>query len=79
MEVKTDQQRFAANTLEDIDRLCWERLDKGEKKYGTWLAFLKRDCYKDMEEELLDFINYAKFQIIKLRLEKIKNRSIKSE
>ena len=72
MEIKTKEQLFATETLEDIDRLCWERIDKGETKYGTWLAFLDRDCYTHMEEELLDFINYAKFQIIKLRMLRMK-------
>lgn len=74
MEIKTKEQVEAAEILEDIDRLCWERLDKGEQKYGTWLAFKNRDSYLDMEEELLDLINYAKFQIIKVRLAKQKER-----
>ncbi len=70
MKVDTPLEAQCAQHLENIDQLCWERLDKGEKKYGTWLAFLERDTYRDVEEEILDTINYLKFQLIKIRLRK---------
>lgn len=57
-----------------IDINCAHRLDKGAEEYGHD-GFMRRDNFKDIKEELYDFINYAKFQLIKvMRLESDLNR-----
>ena len=48
-----------------IDINCAHRLDKGAKEYG-YDGFMRRDNFKDIKEELYDFINYTKFQLIKI-------------
>jgi hypothetical protein len=56
-------------TREQIISEANERMEMGQKKYGDYNpATDTRDLYKDMREELLDFINYAIMQIQKIDL-----------
>lgn len=43
-----------------------ERHYKGHEQYGQWYAD-KKDWLFEMEQELFDMINYAVYQIIKIR------------
>ena len=58
---------------DDLERECLHILSKAEarraqgaKEYGHD-NFLHRDAFDDIEEELIDTINYCIFQIIKIR------------
>lgn len=62
----TTQPKTVEFLIAEIDEACNKRLKAGEKEYGR-LTFFTHDCLIEAEEELLDLINYAKFQIIKLR------------
>jgi len=54
-----------------------KRMHFGEKKYGKFEPKTdKKDMWDEMEEELLDVINYAYFQILKNRELKKKNTKI---
>lgn len=54
---------------EAIVREACERMIEGEKKYGIYKpGRCKRDLFQDMIEELLDFINYAAMEIMKIKL-----------
>ena len=45
--------------------LARSRREKGKETYGD-NAYKNKDMYKEMQEELLDIINYALFQLMKL-------------
>jgi len=49
-----------------IDQELYLRRVAGLQKYGP-LAFVKRNTMQDIEEELLDFINYGYLLLIKIR------------
>lgn len=51
--------------IKEIDEMCNQRLEIGKKKYGED-AWITRNTFQDMIEELSDMINYAKFMIMKL-------------
>lgn len=49
------------------------RMDAGSKKYGVFDPSKDtRDLFREMEDELLDVMNYAAMQILKIRA--IRNR-----
>lgn len=51
----------------EFDKLCQERHDEGEEKYGpiTWMG---NDVVRMMLEELADTVNYCRYQAIKLMM-----------
>ena len=49
----------------EILKVCKKRRKEGQKKYGNDLD--GRDMREEMIEELYDVINYAMFEIIKIR------------
>ena len=54
--------------MQEIYSKCLERMDMGRKDYGVFNPLTdKRDLYLEMENELLDFINYAAMEIVRLR------------
>ena len=56
------------DVMDDIFKKCLDRQKKGLDEYGEFNPENDSRCmYSEMEEELLDFINYAYFQILKLR------------
>ena len=58
--------------MDDIFKKCLKRQKKGLVEYGEFDPENDTRCmYTEMEEELLDVINYAYFQILKLRKLKI--------
>ena len=65
------------NDTYDIFMKAKDRERKGLSKYGKFdPATDNRDMYEEMEEELLDVINYAIFQIKKLRYQRGENEKI---
>lgn len=52
---------------EDFDRMCQERWDMGAEQYGPF-KFLGNDVIEMTIEELVDMSNYARMQVIKLRM-----------
>ncbi len=60
--------------LEKVIKEALARYDAGRAKYGPLdLDTDERDFIEEMEAELLDCINYAAFQILRLR--KLRERS----
>ena len=58
--------------MDDIFEQCKKRQQEGLVQYGEFDPELDDRCmYTEMEEELLDVINYAYFEILKLRKLKI--------
>lgn len=58
----------------DILEMCLKKMDSGTKKYGIFNYATDTRClYSEMQEELVDLINYAVMQI-----EKIENLKVKS-
>lgn len=61
-----------------IQQMCVKKMSLGRQKYGQFKPNeCKRNLYDEMIEELIDTINYAQMQIMKLeeakkKLEKIK-------
>ena len=55
---------------------AYKRKVAGAKTYGEE-SYLTKDNLKEAEEELLDLINYASFEIIKLR--KLREKIDKAE
>ena len=54
--------------LKEIEKMCDERLRIGEKEYGVFDPDTPlRDWYQEAIEELYDTINYARFEIIRLK------------
>lgn len=60
--------------FEDILRMAKERRIMGAKQYGD-LTFMNQDNLIEAECEMVDLVNYALFEIVKLRAlrEKIQN------
>lgn len=59
--------------LNDFDKYMLEitdmsasRLEKGRNKYGE-NAFMERDSFTDLYEEIIDGINYLKLYYVKMR------------
>jgi hypothetical protein len=48
--------------------MALHRMELGKKKYGEFYPDSdERDLFSEMEEELMDTINYAAMQILKIR------------
>jgi hypothetical protein len=60
----------------DIYNEAYKRKVAGAKTYGEE-SYLTKDNLKEAEEELLDLINYASFEIVKLR--RLRERIDKSQ
>lgn len=60
--------------FEDVLRMAKERRIMGAKQYGD-LTFMNQDNLIEAEYEVVDLVNYALFEIVKLRAlrEKIQN------
>lgn len=54
------------DAMEEVFDQCAARMVDGAAEYGR-LSFLDKDMLPEMEEELLDFINYAVMFLIQLR------------
>lgn len=54
------------NEISKILKVCKSRRELGKRKYGD-NDFLNKDVLNEAIDELYDFINYALFQIIKLK------------
>tara|TARA_R100001082_G_scaffold15827_1_gene8049 strand:- start:252 stop:449 length:198 start_codon:yes stop_codon:yes gene_type:complete len=63
--------------MDDIFEQCKKRQQEGLVQYGEFDSELDDRCmYTEMEEELLDVINYAYFEILKIRQLKINKIAI---
>ena len=61
------RQRDVFEVLE-VQKQALARMEMGSKAYGEFNPKTdERDLYDEMIDELLDFMNYASMQIIKLR------------
>jgi len=57
----------------EIELKCYNRMKAGAKEYGVFNpANVRRNLYDEMIEELMDTINYAKLEIIRLNYLKSK-------
>jgi hypothetical protein len=65
-EVDAEYDNFVED-MGQVDIDAYNRcFDTGAEKYGL-TAFMGRDCWQDLEEEMLDQLNYTKFMIVKNR------------
>tara|TARA_Y100001951_G_C11282623_1_gene266431 strand:- start:479 stop:676 length:198 start_codon:yes stop_codon:yes gene_type:complete len=63
--------------MDDIFEQCKKRQQEGLVQYGEFDPENDNRCmYTEMEEELLDVINYAYFEILKIRQLKINKIAI---
>lgn len=56
----------AEPVFEDILKMAYDRRVMGAKQYGD-LSFMEQDNLIEAEYEMVDLINYALFEIVKLR------------
>ena len=52
--------------IELLEHELRERREIGREKYG-YFAFSKKDVLRELEEELMDIVNYSLFAIVKIR------------
>jgi hypothetical protein len=56
-----------ADFSEEFDKMCQQRHDMGEKKYGPG-KFLNVDTMDEALMEIVDLANYARYTFVKVRL-----------
>jgi len=61
--------------LKQFFKICYERLNEGEKVHGE--KFETLDLFKEIEEELADVSNYAFLQYLKVLQLKAKVESVR--
>ena len=58
---------FGTLNRQQIIEMADKKMKTGEKKYGVWNPKTdKRNLQQEMTDELIDFINYAIMQVMKL-------------
>jgi len=65
------------SNLKEFFKMCYERLEAGEKMYGD--RFAELDLPKEIEQELADISNYAFLQYVKVQRLKSKIDKLESE
>ena len=64
--------------IEVVITLAISRHKEGQEKYGVFdPATDTRDLFHEIEEELLDIINYACYQVLKIRAMREKLRNVR--